>query len=338
MTIQIFSMYSLADLGITSSNYSFSTLTSSGSFTASATAAASSVTLEDTDGENDVFNDGSPSSYGAAPTSQLLSGTVDGTVFTDAPSNPENQFQVTDSNGNVVGNIYDLHNANSSAFSSMQGYVTDFELIPGETYSVTRVDSLVDADYDTFITCFTAGTLILTARGKVAIQDLEVSDKVMTMDNGFQEIRWIGARTVKGSDNFAPVRICEGALGNTREMSVSPNHRMLISDWRAEMLFGEKEVLVAAKDLVNGDTIYQEARDSVSYFHLLFDQHEIIFAEDIPTESFLPSPLSLSAQEIATQEEVMKLFPELSEDAGFVVSAARLSLRSFEGKCLAALS
>ena len=132
MVVRTFSMYSLSDLGVTAANYNFSSLTTTGTFTASATAAPTSVTVDDTDAQTNIFNDGVPGNFAGAPVNQLLSGNVDGTVFNNVPSNPENQFQVTDSNGVVVGSIYDLHNANSAAFGSLQGYVTDFDIVPGE--------------------------------------------------------------------------------------------------------------------------------------------------------------------------------------------------------------
>jgi hypothetical protein len=329
-------MYSLADLGVTSANYAFSTITNTGTFTASATAAPTSVTLDDTDSQNNIFNDGAPGNLAAAPSSQLLSGTVDGTVFSNEPSNPENSFQVTDSNGVIVGTLYDLHNANSAAFSSLQGYVTDFEIIPGETYSVIRTSGGPIATYDTFITCFAHNTLIETDCGLVAIQDLEVGDLVRTMDHGFQELQWLGARTVSGKGGFAPIKICANALGNKRDMYVSPQHRMLISDWRAELLFGQDQVLVAAKDLVNGDTIFQEKQDTICYMHILFRRHEIVFAEGIPSESFLPTDLSLSVQEAETKHEILELFPELRTNPEFSVPSARPQARSYEGKILAA--
>ena len=331
-------MYSLSDLGITAANYSFGSVSTTGSFTASATAAATSVTLEDTDSQNNIFNDGAPGNFAAAPTAQLLTGNVDGTVFSNTPSNPENRFRVTDSNGNVVGSLYDLHNANSASFASLQGYVTDFELIPGETYTVVRLTGLPSLNYDDIITCFTRDTLIKTDLGDVPIQSLSVGDQVVTMDHGLQTIRWIGSRTVAGTGKFAPVRINKGALDNTRTMRVSPNHRMLISDWRAELLFGQEQIFVAAKDLVNGDTIFSEPQERVCYVHLLFDQHEVIYAENSPSESFFPSTQSLHGQELETQRELLELFPELAVENTFSVPLARPTLRSFEGKCLAALN
>ena len=156
------------------------------------------------------------------------------------------------------------------------------------------------------------------------------------MDHGLQEIRWIGSRTVPGTGDFAPICISEGALGNTRKMRVSPNHRMLISDYRVELLFGQEQVLIAAKELVNGDTIYRDPKESVRYMHLLFDQNEMIFAEDIPSESFLPSTQSLSGQDAQSQQEILELFPELEHNS-FAFQTARPALRSFEAANLLSL-
>lgn len=337
MVTRTFSMYSLSDLGVTSSNYNFSNVVNGGTFTASGTAAPTSVTLEDTDSANNVFNDGTPENWAASPVNQQLTGTVDGTVFNGVPSNPENEFSVTDSSGNFVGYLYDLHDANSAAFSSLQGYVTTFELIPGESYSVTLTTGLGNANYSTFITCFASDTLILTEHGNLPIHALNVDDKVVTMDHGLQEIRWIGARNVSARHEFAPVHITAGTLGNSRDLRVSPNHRMLISDWRAELLFGQTQVLVAAKDLVNGDTIYREPMDDICYMHLLFDQHEVVYAEHSPSESFLPSELSLTGQDADTQEEILKLFPELRGDGNAHFETARRTLRAYESKCLNAM-
>ncbi len=336
MVARTFGMYSLADLGIDAGNYNFSTLANGGTFTASATAAPTLVTVDDTDTQNNFYNDGAPGNFAAAPTQQQLTGDVDGAIFTNAPSNPENEFQVTDSNGVVVGFIYDMHDANSAAFSSLQGYVTTFKVVPGETYTVTRTSTLVRANYDTFIACFTRDTLIETETGHRAIQDIKVSDRVRTMDNGLQSVRWTGSRSVPGTAAFAPIRICKGALGNTRDLLVSPQHRMLITGRRAEMLFGEDQVLAPAKSLVNDSTIVRCEVEMAHYHHLLFDRHEIIFAEGCPSESFYLSDLSLSTQDAAQRDELLQLFPELCNRDAAALPTARTVLKSHEATVLKA--
>lgn len=162
--------------------------------------------------------------------------------------------------------------------------------------------------------CFTHGTMISTPLGECPVQDLRVGDIVVTRDHGPQTLRWVGERTVCGTGRFAPIHFLPGAVGNARDLLVSPQHRMLISGWRAELFFGEAEVLVAAKHLLNGRTVLPFLTPVVEYFHLLFDQHEIVFAEGAPTESFYPGKAVLAAdRDICI--EVSTLFPALADTA-----------------------
>jgi hypothetical protein len=111
---------------------------------------------------------------------------------------------------------------------------------------------------------------------------------------------------------------------------------MLLRGWQASLMFGEAEVLVAAKALINDRTILRQEGGEVDYFHLLFDQHQIVFAEGAPSESFHPGREGLRGLDAATRAELLELFPELaSEGAEDYGSAARLSLRDYEGRLLA---
>ena len=110
--------------------------------------------------------------------------------------------------------------------------------------------------------------------------------------------------------------IAAGALGNTRPLRVSPQHRMLLQGWQAELLFDEAEVLVAAKLLVNDQTIRREeggpeANGMVTYHHMLFDAHEIVLAEGAPSESFHPGHVGWGALAEEAREEILTLFPAL---------------------------
>lgn len=202
------------------------------------------------------------------------------------------------------------------------------------------IGSFAFSNIESVVPCFTPGSLILTSKGEIPVELVQVGDRVLTRDSGYQTIRWVGQRTLSSHElaakpNFNPVCIQAGALGDglpARDMTVSPQHRMLVAGPRAEMLFGEAEVLVAAAHMVNDITIRQVRSQAVTYIHLLFDQHEIIRSDGAWTESFQPGDLTLQGMDAPQRDEVLALFPTLQY--GDVYPAARLTLRSFEAKVL----
>jgi len=183
------------------------------------------------------------------------------------------------------------------------------------------------------VVCFGRGTLIDTPDGPRAIETLAADDMVNTLDNGPQPIRWIGSRRVAAMGAHAPVRIKPGALGNVRELVVSPNHRMLVSGAQSELLFGQSEVLVAAKHLVNDDSIRVVPHREIEYFHFLFDAHQIVFAECCPAESLFPAAHTLSAVTDESRAEIISLFPEL-EHRECIGDLSRYALKQYEARAL----
>ncbi|WP_245845155.1 Hint domain-containing protein [Pseudothioclava arenosa] len=205
------------------------------------------------------------------------------------------------------------------------------------TYTVASSTGDTDVGFVTVSTvpCFVAGTLIDTPQGPRLIESLRVGDLVTTLDNGAQPIRWIGTRHVAAEGRFAPIRIRKGRFGATRDLLVSPQHRVLVRDPLAALFFGEAEVLVAAKDLVDGHQITIEEGGQVTYLHILFDSHQVIYSEGLATESFLPGPQVLSGMEAEVQAEICALFPELDPQTGAGYGpAARHMLRSYEARLL----
>ncbi|AKS45912.1 peroxidase [Octadecabacter temperatus] len=160
------------------------------------------------------------------------------------------------------------------------------------------------------ITCFTSGTMVISERGKVAIETLQVGDRVWTLDNGLQPIAWIGQATVPAKGDLAPILIRQGAMGNARDLLVSPQHRMMLDGWRVEMHCGADEVLAPAKALINDGSIRRVEGGTVTYVHIAFDTHEIVMAEGIPSESFFPGAEALNALDQAARDEILALFPE----------------------------
>jgi hypothetical protein len=180
--------------------------------------------------------------------------------------------------------------------------------------------------------CFVAGTLIATAEGAWPVEALEPGDLVETLDHGLQALHWTGQRVVAGRGDFAPIRIAAGALGNARDLYVSPQHRMLVTGWRAELFFGASEVLVAAKHLVDDRAIRPAPCSQVTYCHLMFDRHEVVRAEGAWSESFHPGDWMLQ-EDAGLRTEVTALFPELGQ-AGRGWDTARTVLRRREARVM----
>jgi hypothetical protein len=186
-------------------------------------------------------------------------------------------------------------------------------LLPGTFIRATFVTDSTSVPVATlFPPCFVAGTPIHTPDGPVPAEGLQPGDLVQTLDRGARRLVWVGQRTVPGAGRFAPVRFAPGVLGNPVALEVSPQHRMLVTGWRAELLFGEPEVLVAAAHLVDGDRIARAPRAVVTYVHLMCADHEIVLAAGVPSESFNPGPAFLR-QDRAVRDELAALFPDLPD-------------------------
>ncbi|QPH55311.1 Hint domain-containing protein [Pontivivens ytuae] len=187
--------------------------------------------------------------------------------------------------------------------------------------AVIRLQDVTISDLETANTgvppCFATGTPITTVIGPRRIEEIAVGDLVVTQDHGPQPVRWIGRRHLTGAElraapAFRPIRIRRGALGPgrpARDIVVSPQHRLLVR--RAEPLADGVEILVPAVHLVNGSSIRQIDVEEVTYHHLLFDRHEIVFSDGLASESFHPGAQTLGSMDHAARLELLALFPEL---------------------------
>lgn len=193
------------------------------------------------------------------------------------------------------------------------------------------------------VPCFTPGTLIATPRGEVPVETLKVGDKVITRDNGIQEIRWTGRRDMTAGDfavapHLRPIQIRKGSLGNglpERDMMVSPNHRLLVANDRTALYFDEHEVLVAAKHLLAGDGIRAIQSAGTSYIHFMCDRHEVVLSDGAWTETFQPGDQTLKGMGNAQRSEIFEIFPELKTPAGVdSYQAARKTLKRHEALLL----
>lgn len=179
--------------------------------------------------------------------------------------------------------------------------------------------------------CFTSGTMIATPGGEREIDELRVGDLVSVRDGEPQAIRWIHSRLLpktylEAEPKKYPIKIKAGALGDgvpNVDLSVSPQHRLLLTGKIAMRMFDTDEILVGATFLTELDGVsVDEAVDGVTYYHIMLDQHQVMCANGAPAESLYlgkQARLSLSSEAL---QEVFSLFPELN-DADFNVRAAR---------------
>ena len=220
----------------------------------------------------------------------------------------------------TLGNSYIApdFSANSNQALLEGGAIRSIRL---DSISFNNTDGLVaDRQSFNYVACFTLGALIETDAGPRKIETLQAGDLVRTRDHGYQALRWIGQAKRKAVGSLVPVRIKAGALGcglPERDILVSQQHRMLLRSRIAERLTGSVEVLVPAKKLlcVPGVELAEDIKQ-VTYLHLLFDRHEIVYVEGTPTESLLTGEQALTAIGPDALAEITELFPELIDSAG----------------------
>jgi len=233
----------------------------------------------------------------------------------------EESYSLTNPSGGTI-NVFRVE-----IDGNLAGYITSEPLVPGTTYNMvvsnvtpTNAPDTADPDVLIDVPCFTSGTMIMTPSGEKAIDALSVGDEVITADHDVQRIRWIGTRRLSRSELAAkpklrPIRIAAGALGNDlprRDLLVSPQHRMLVRSAIAIRMFNSDEVLIPAHTLVGIPGVERdESAETVDYYHMLFDRHEIVFAEGAPSESLFTGPQALKSLSADARAEIFELFPWL---------------------------
>jgi len=239
-------------------------------------------------------------------------------------------FQISGFNSHtVVGNVHTF------TYTGEDGF--DYTLtIDAESTNGTGIVQVL---------CFVRGTLIRVEGGEVPIEDLSEGDSVMCSDGQLRPIRWIGNRLIPESELRAnpwlrPVCFDTGSLGPdlpTQPLVLSPQHRVLLRDWRAELLFGEHEVLAPANALVNDQSIRRmQDKQDVDYFHILLDNHDVIYANGVECETLMPAELMRSAMNPAARQEILQIFPELAADFAHYGPTKHRALKSYEVSVLTA--
>ena len=263
----------------------------------------------------EVFVRDDESNFNDSDGSQRLDGAQDifGVNYADGRRvEAEYNITVTDPDGNEYTLIgFNINEPNSSfpSYGTTEGlaFIGTFPPI-GVPLTVTNSAEGPGGSSTPAVTyatppCFVDGTMIETETGPRPVDTLVAGDRVLTMDHGFQPIRVAVSSRYSGLDllrapSLRPVDIAPGALGceqPRKTLRVSPQHRVLLRGWQAELHLGEPEVLVAARHLVDGHAIRQVVpAEGITYRHLLLDRHEILLSDGIWSESFFPGPEAMA--------------------------------------------
>lgn len=219
------------------------------------------------------------------------------------------------------GTSINITNADDAA-GGLSGTAT---LYDGTVITFSEIETII---------CYTTGTRILTPFGERRIETLKPGDLVVTLDNGPQPIRWIGTKTVRATGDLAPIRFEAGAIGNDTQLLVSPQHRMLSEGYAAQLHFGEDAVLAPALSLVDNDLVTVHYGGMVTYVHMLFDQHEIVFANGAASESFHPGAYGLDSIADPARDELFRLFPGLRVNPADYGPTSRPCVRARDARAL----
>ncbi len=228
------------------------------------------------------------------------------------------------------------------SYSETDGVYTFFYTgTDGQPHQVTIDPVSTNGSFGTakVVVCFAQGSLIGTPHGEVPIEDLVEGDFVSCGDGQARAIRWIGQRSLtqaelKSHPMLRPIVLSAGALGDgrpTEELRLSPQHRVILQDWRAELYFGSHEVLVSAKSLVNDATIRTDVTcDGVRYYHILLDGHHTVFANGLECETLMPFEMAQAALSGAAREEIALLFPDIVTDIAAFGPTYQTTLKPYE--------
>lgn len=193
------------------------------------------------------------------------------------------------------------------------------------------------------VICFTPGTRIATVGGPRLIESLRPGDRILTRDNGPQEVMWTGRRRMSGARLFAmpelrPIRLRAGVFGLGQpdaDLIVSPQHRMLVRGPAARNLFNTDEVLVTAEALVNDTSILVDhTLREVTYVHVMLERHNIVWANGLETESFHPAHAALEAIDLDQRAALASVLPGVLDRPHLYGGFARRNLSAPEAAIL----
>lgn len=194
---------------------------------------------------------------------------------------------------------------------------TQFLAGDGLTFTGASADSSFFTIENTGVVCFAKGTLIRTPTGQVAIETLRPGDLVQTLDNGVQPVIWVTQRRLNhaqlmNAPNLRPVVLAPALTGGFQPLRVSPQHGILLNLGQNQRLYRAGHLSETKGGLAR---VAQGCR-SVTYVHLMFERHQILFANGAAAESFYPGPQAIASLSVQARRALARIRPEILSHRG----------------------
>lgn len=210
-------------------------------------------------------------------------------ITLSSPTRPYTTF-TSPFNATCTATLTDTYTP-STNYSASRQWLVSFFIANGAALSSSNYVRIVYGQ--AIAMCFLKGTFIRTPVGDTLVEDLKDGDDVITVgtieDNLVErphepttkQIKYIYHSLKTDMDEETrPVRVSADALGPglpSTDLSLSKHHGII-----------EDGKLVAIRHLVNGTTIKRvEEAESAEYFHIKMDEHSVLIANGIRTESML---------------------------------------------------
>ncbi|SDE49005.1 Hint domain-containing protein [Paracoccus isoporae] len=275
--------------------------------------------------ENDLADRVANPIRGDSITYDLGDGNGPITSYIDSAFNYNATFTLADTGEEDITTMQFIQLENGAIFTNSNSYLDNKTISKIKLYGPARNDfygTETERSADGLkVNCYASGTLIRTPRGEVAVEDLAAGDLVNTVDDGAAPILWIGHRKLDRVDlqsepQLRPILIRAGALGEglpVADLVVSPQHRILVRGAIPQRMFGQAEILVAAKQLVElpGIEVIEDTQE-VAYFHLLLADHQLVWANGAPAETMFAGVEALGAMTPDQSAELSAIFPEIA--------------------------
>jgi hypothetical protein len=149
----------------------------------------------------------------------------------------------------------------------------------GITFPVT-----FNYEASTYTACFAEGTLLRTPSGPRLVEELAAGDMILTAAGEQRPIKWVGWSSMRPARHPHPAEVNPVRVKAHAFAPNMPEHDVRLSPGHAVHVDG---VLVPVGRLINGATIVQEAVETIRYFHIELDTHDLLVAAGLPCESYL---------------------------------------------------